>query len=508
MNLVVGSGPAGVACALALLERGRPVTMLDAGIDLESDNKERAERLGSVPPSDWRPDDVSAWRLSPPDGNAVPVKRVHGSDFFQRAPAEAPALRQSGALALRSYAKGGLSRAWGATFVPFPEEELSRWPAEARNLAPHYEAVLRYVPAAGLSGDPLSLSPQADLLWRRMSEARASLSRAGLTFSRSVLAVHTAGPKGCRYCGGCLRGCPYGSIYSAADTLETLRGREGFTYVSGVVVRRCGETGDKVFVEGRRAGGGLFRQEGERLFLAAGAVSTSQILMESLPSAGDAVTLKSSQAFWIPLWMDKAPRDVEGAAAHALSQLFLTWRDASVASRPIQLQIYTHSDVLAEGLDRSVAGPFLRALPVARRAALRRFAVMQVLLHSDDSDELSMTVRRDSGEASFILDGRLSGAVRRRARRVASSLWKHRGFLGAAPVGLFSRLSAPGQSFHTGASFPMSSAPGPRSSDALGRPGGFRRIHAVDASVFPALPAPPPTFTAMANARRIVHDVP
>ena len=239
MNLVVGSGPAGVACAQALLERGRPVTMLDAGIDLEPENQERAERLGSVPPSDWRPDDLSAWRRCPPDGNAVPVKRVHGSDFFQRAPAEAPALRQSGALALRSYAVGGLSRAWGATFAPFPEEELSRWPAEARNLAPHYEAVLRYVPAAGLSSDPLSLSPQADLLWRRMTEARTSLSEAGLTLTRSVLAVHTAGPKGCRYCGGCLRGCPYGSIYSAADTLETLRGREGFTYVPGVATDAC-----------------------------------------------------------------------------------------------------------------------------------------------------------------------------------------------------------------------------------------------------------------------------
>jgi len=35
MNLVVGSGPSGVTAALALLERGGEVTMLDYGRTLE-----------------------------------------------------------------------------------------------------------------------------------------------------------------------------------------------------------------------------------------------------------------------------------------------------------------------------------------------------------------------------------------------------------------------------------------------------------------------------------------
>ncbi len=35
MHCVIGSGPAGVACAKALLARGATVLMLDAGIGLE-----------------------------------------------------------------------------------------------------------------------------------------------------------------------------------------------------------------------------------------------------------------------------------------------------------------------------------------------------------------------------------------------------------------------------------------------------------------------------------------
>jgi choline dehydrogenase-like flavoprotein len=39
--------------------------------------------------------------------------------------------------------------------------------------------------------------------------------------------------------------------------------------------------------------------------------------------------------------------------------------------------------------------------------------------------------------------------------------------------------------------------------DVLGRPAGLRRVHLVDASVFPSIPATTITFSAMANAHRI-----
>ena len=39
--------------------------------------------------------------------------------------------------------------------------------------------------------------------------------------------------------------------------------------------------------------------------------------------------------------------------------------------------------------------------------------------------------------------------------------------------------------------------------DILGRPAGLRRVHLVDASVFPSIPATTITFSVMANAHRI-----
>jgi choline dehydrogenase-like flavoprotein len=49
----------------------------------------------------------------------------------------------------------------------------------------------------------------------------------------------------------------------------------------------------------------------------------------------------------------------------------------------------------------------------------------------------------------------------------------------------------------------MRAHPGPFEVDVLGRPHGFTRVHVVDASVFPSLPATTITLSVMANAHRI-----
>jgi len=49
----------------------------------------------------------------------------------------------------------------------------------------------------------------------------------------------------------------------------------------------------------------------------------------------------------------------------------------------------------------------------------------------------------------------------------------------------------------------MAAQPKPGESDLLGRPYGMRRIHAVDATVLPSIPATTITLTVMANAYRI-----
>ena len=54
----------------------------------------------------------------------------------------------------------------------------------------------------------------------------------------------------------------------------------------------------------------------------------------------------------------------------------------------------------------------------------------------------------------------------------------------------------------------MRNTPGAGDSDLLGRPLGASRIHVVDASVLPSIPATTITFGVMANAHRIGQEAP
>ncbi len=68
----------------------------------------------------------------------------------------------------------------------------------------------------------------------------------------------------------------------------------------------------------------------------------------------------------------------------------------------------------------------------------------------------------------------------------------------------FMQFSEPGSGTHCGGSFPMRRQP--RSdfdTDLLGRPFGWERVFAVDASVLPSIPGTTLAFSVMANAYRI-----
>ena len=88
-------------------------------------------------------------------------------------------------------------------------------------------------------------------------------------------------------------------------------------------------------------------------------------------------------------------------------------------------------------------------------------------------------------------------------RKVVSKLRRNYKHLQAIPLDPMLRLGKPGRSFHSGGTFPMQISPGQFQSDRFGRPYGFKRVHAVDSTIFPSIPATTITLSVMANAHRI-----
>lgn len=502
-HIVIGSGPAGVSAAKALLARGRTVLMVDGGKRLEPAAAARRAALAATSPGDWSGETRDDW-MAPQYATPAGQVRRYGSDFAME-PGAATLADLPGWMTLRaSRAAGGLSNLWGAAVLPYGEKDMAGWPVTAKDLAPHYRAVAEFLPISGIP-DALEAqfpslpmagrgavepAPQATELLRRLGVHRAALVAMGVHGGQARQAVDAS----CRRCGLCLHGCPYGLIWSAADTLAELRQHPGFAYRPGAVVRRITEAGGVTLhlEDGTEI-------KGTRAYLGAGVLETARILLASDPDLGE-LTLRDSQHAFLPMlhrWANATRPDT--GSFHTLPQAFVEIDAPEVSPFLVHAQIYTWNEHFPRDLIRNYARKIPFSAPFFTALA-RRLIVAQMFLHSDHSHRIALKLAPDGRllprlEANAALDHTLKSAARHMGKAMSR--------LGLLPLTFAARPGAPGSSFHVGASLPMAEAARKGQSDMLGRPVGWNRLHLIDASSLPAIPATTITFSVMANAHRI-----
>ncbi|MEE2665153.1 MAG: GMC oxidoreductase [Myxococcota bacterium] len=520
MIAVIGSGPAGVSAARALAARGQRVALFDAGMELEAERRGEIDRLATQPPDEWDRDSIDVIRDTGDVGvGGVMRKLSYGSDFPHRDVARWLPFENHGSDARPTLARGGFSTVWGSCVLPYLDEDLADWPLTSADLAPHYRAVMKFLPLAATHDalaeefplyceTPQQLAPsaQARALMHDLDRARRRLAAKGLRFGWSRTAVRAeesaAGP-GCVYCGLCLQGCPHRLIYDASATLDQLLASDAVEYRKGVVVERFEERGGDVELELRSiASGDRTRTHVERVYVGCGAIATTRLLLASLECYDRPVTIRDSQYFLLP-WLRARgvprPRD---EALHTLCQAFLELRDPRIDPRNVHLQIYTYNDLYARLFDR-LLGPLRGAARPLIDAVLARLLLIQGYLHSDASPTIEATLERRADTPVLQLVERRNPRTRPVVRRLVARLVRLAPELGALPVVPALRIAPAGRGFHSGGSFPMHERPGELECDLLGRPHGLERVHLIDSSTFPTIPSTTITLTVMANAHRI-----
>jgi choline dehydrogenase-like flavoprotein len=511
--IVVGSGSSGVACATALLAAGRTVLMIDAGLTIEPDLATAvaaARKNGPVNAT------TAPWASEPSSKEKIPRKRLYGSDFpFQQA-AERLRLASTDVGAEPSFARGGFSNIWGASALPFAAGDTQDWPISPAELAPHYVACAKLLGIAGEIDDiadwlpfyatphgHLRASRQATTMLQKLSSNRERLRAEGVRFGRARVAVKTPPRGACTYCGLCLHGCPDKLIYSSNDTLAELISHPRFSYKGGIAVERISEVADRVTVHasGLQSGEDLLFNA-NRAFVAAGAISTTGILLRSSGAYDKPVLLKDAQYFVLPMLQFRGVGKTRDEMLHTMAQLFLEIRDQAISPFTVHLQVYTYSKVLGQTV-RKRLGALLEPLS---RWGDAHFILVQGYLHSDHSGAIEMTLKH--GEYGDRLEARgvVNPDTRRRIAAVIKKLSSLARATGAMPLSPMMEVSHPGRGFHHGGSFPMSASPGEFETDLLGRPFGWKLIHVVDATVLPSIPATTITYPVMANAHRIATD--
>lgn len=507
-DLVLGSGPSAIAAAAALNARGREVLMLDAGTVMEAGPSALRARMGAQEPYEWTAEDRAAITSAP----ASEKGGIHpfGSDFLFRTPdGEGLWSQDTDVHALRpSFAKGGLSNGWGSAVLPYRDEDMDAWPISARDLAPHYAAVAAILQVSGREDDlaaifpayshpdnrPLPPSTQATRLLKRLTERRDALRSLGVHFGMASKAV----AEGCRQCAMCLHGCPYRLIFSADQAIDALVEKGGLEYRPGVIARCFEEEPTGVAVH--TTNGEVIR--GDRLFVGTGVLPTAVITARSLGLVGQWLTIQDSAHFFLPMLHTWSAGDAAAEPRHSLVQLFWELLDSNVDEHLIHSQLYTYNDTFAPDIVRrfgafaGIAKPLIDLLS-------RRLVVAQTFLHSDSSSSIGMRLEGSGGSERLMFRAQSNERTRNIMLKATARLAKAARIAGMVALTPLARLNPLGSSFHCGGTLPMRTNPEVDETDVLGRPAGFQRVHLVDATVFPTIPASTITFSVMANAHRI-----
>jgi choline dehydrogenase-like flavoprotein len=517
--LIIGSGPAAAGAALALTEgSGLQVTVIDIGHRLDPATQAVVRELSELAPKQWPDAELAAISRQPvPSGRALPEKRSYGSDFPFRDVGQlggitaAPKVNSS----VVSAAYGGFSNVWGSQFLPYSRATLARWPISFDDLAPHYKSILGSVPLAGEEDDlaeqfPLMatrapLPPPAArtaAVLARYEAHRGRLNTLGITMGKARLALEA---HRCVRCGLCMTGCPYSLIYSASQTFDELRKLGRITYHSGLLAVEVGETSTGAWVDaielvtGRRQ-----RFSADRVFVACGAVGSTRLVLRSLRRYDTDIRMGESVQFVLPFVSRRGGPDPRTTADFTLNQFnMLVSPDPDEALASL-LHFYTYNPAIVDALP----GPLRRDFAGSTGQIVQRLSVALGYLPSWASPRLVLRASPPSptSPAGGLHLAREAAAWHRNEmlRTVMARVARGARMLDLWPLIPALRLAEGAKSYHIGSSFPHAARSGARpTSDLLGRVAPWARIHLVDASVFPEVPATTFAFTIMANAHRI-----
>ncbi len=521
--LIIGSGPAAAGTALALAaDPAQEIAVIDVGESLEPELRSTVERLARSDEASWSPADVERIRHQPVPARrgGLPQKRSYGSDFPFRDVGQLGGVEAKGAanLSVVSGAYGGFSNVWGAQIMPFTERTFDLWPVTMAEMKPHYRTALAEMTLAGEEDDLAELFPlltgaerlppaaeRTDRVLARYREQRALVRSHGITLGRARLAFRAAE---CTRCGLCMTGCPHELIYSSSHTFDRLRAEHRVTYRSGLLALHLEETDGEPRVVVRHLGTGrLERLSADRIFVACGGIGSTRLVLGSLGVFGQPVHLQESVQFVMPALSVRPVRDPRRARNFTLNQFNVLYDATGEGVELSQIHFYEYNPAFLGSLPGAVRHP--RAEP-ALTALLRRVSVGLGYLPGWASPAVEVVARpapagRDGLpvlEVARASDDGWPTMLRRLVRSMlmvapALDLW---------PVVPAISVSGAAKSYHFGASFPHGPERTATTTDRTGRLASWDRIHLVDASVFPVVPATTFTLTIMANAHRIATE--
>lgn len=520
---IVGSGHTAMAVAKVLVRRGVRPVILDVGETLDDDRQAVVTRMSAQRKTEWSAEDLAVVTHNPTVTQAKVLRLAFGSEYPYAGSRPIAPLDVVEDGPSPTMARGGYSMIWGAAMLPGAPCDMRGWPFPAHDLDPFYKLVLRDLPFSATNDalarefplyredlKPLAPSPIIQSFLRSLERSRSLRDRDDVAFGQARVAVRATddadGP-GCVYCGRCLSGCVYGSIYSAEQDLRRMIRAGEVDYRSGRTVTEFSECGDEVEVHCETSAGPEHVVV-DRLFVAAGALNSTRLVLESKSLYDHPVAMKTTQGFVVPMAnVRSAPYDWPNS--NTLSGVFFDFKVPSVSDNWVHTQISPANELILAKLGYQANN---KPLDNVRKLALKRLLIGICNFHSDVSGSYLLNLKPAGASKRSVLSVTTEPStsfarVMKKGSRRLTRLLSMAGVFPVSPLAYGDPLKPIG--WHFGGTLPMTKAPSDEThTDLLGRPKGWERIHVVDSSVFPSVPATTVALLAMANATRIAQSAP
>ena len=519
--IVIGSGPAGVSASTALLKRGYKVTMLDVGRNIEENIATKISifrKKKDIEPDHFK--NTFLKNVNDVDINGVQEKKIFGSSYANKL-SKFFKINKKNILIYMSFATGGLSNLWGRLMMPLTKNDIKEWPLAEKSLDKYYKEILKFVPLTGRKDSleallplyanhlySMKLSDQAKLLDKKLQKNKSYLRSQGFMFGQSRLAACFDGSfKGsgkCTECGLCLHGCIYDDLYSSAWTVKKLIQNNNFEYITGHIVDYFETKNNKLHIHTNSdLDDSLKVFIADKVFLAAGSIASTRIVMKSKKIFNQKINLKVSDFYVMPSLTFFSSKNVVRQKLNSCCQYFIQIYDKKIDNKLINLQIYTYTDYYINFFQKYLKGfyPFFKPLI---NFILNRFIVIFCYIHSENSSHMELQLSKNN---VLNIEGKYNPKSLKIFTRLKSKLFRSSFKTGIVPIPFFNGMQRIGNSVHYGGSMPMSKKSEFLNTDHYGTVAGFKNLHVVDSSIFPTIPSTSPTFVIMANAYRIGYEV-
>ena len=515
--LIVGTGLAASGAVRAFIDAGKKITVFDTGLELPSEFKNRFSQHRFTNPVDWTPAMHEEF-FSDAVGKfgSIPKKTLFGSTYFYGESRAGGIFSKRSDIPPLSYASGGLSAGWGAAVLPPDSADIRTWPISTDIVDAISKDMLARLPysyrddalslnflvPSGTNEAAIKLSKYEQHLLSKLVQ-KNKIEKGKLLIGQARQLVRCDGLNQCLYCGHCMGGCVFGAIYSAKDDFDFWQKSDLITLERGRLVVSVEQVEDNVKVEYLKEDGSKHSKFFSKVFLAAGAVNSTRIYLQSLNQYNVALTLKTRGGFVLPMVSIRKIREPT-ELKNTMPSFFIELKE------PINdTWVHTQVSVGNELLERQVRGlcTKLRLPKKINQIVLSRLAVGLVNFHSVHGGTYELTLKRKDNSRMSELH---SKHVKRWPRfavlfNVIMKLTKVLCKGGIIPIWPAIKLNS--GSYHIGCSLPMSTSPSPFETDELGVTTISPNVHFVDSSSFPDLPGTSVGLLSMVNAYRIAKEV-